>query len=82
MWRAAGITLAIVIVSYFLQVLGSLWPDVKWLQPYSLFHYLKAEETLTQGVQVFDVILLLVVTVVAVLYSVVVFPRRDLAAPA
>jgi ABC-2 type transport system permease protein len=79
---AASITLAIVIVAYFLQVLGSLWPDAEWLQPYSLFHYFKAQETLTEGLQVFDVTLLLVVTVIAVAYALVVFPKRDLAAPA
>ena len=37
---ALGMSLAIVLVSYFLEVLGSLWPDAKGLQPYSLFHYL------------------------------------------
>lgn len=79
---AAGIVLAIVIASYFLQILGSLWPDAAWLQPYSLFHYLKAQETLTKGLQLFDVTLLLAVTAVAVIYALVVFPRRDLAAPA
>ena len=26
--------------SYFLEVLGTFWPDAKGLQPYSLFHYL------------------------------------------
>lgn len=79
---AAGITLAFVIVSYFLQIIGSLWPDAEPLQPYSIFHYLKAEETLTQGLQLFDVTLLLAVIVLAVAYALVVFPRRDLAAPA
>ena len=37
---ALGVTVAIVIVSYFLDILGSLWPDAKGLQQYSLFHYL------------------------------------------
>src|SRR2546429_141490 len=37
---ALGVTVAIVIVMYFLDILGSLWPDAKGLQPYSLFHYL------------------------------------------
>lgn len=79
---AASVTLAVVIVAYFLQIIGSLWPDAEWLQPYSLFHYLKAEEVLTNGLPPFDVALLLTVTVLAVLYALIVFPRRDLAAPA
>ncbi len=43
---AIGISLAVVLVSYFLDVLGSLWPDAKWLQPYSLFHYVDAKADL------------------------------------
>lgn len=82
MGPAASIAAAIVLTSYFLQILGSLWPDAEPLQPYSLFFYLKADEVLTTGLPLFDVALLLVVTVVAVAYALWVFPRRDLAAPA
>jgi len=79
---AAGITLAVVLIAYFLQILGSLWPDAEPLQPYSLFYYLKADEVLTTGLPPFDVALLLAVTVVAVAYALWIFPRRDLASPA
>jgi ABC-2 type transport system permease protein len=79
---AAAITLAIVLVAYFLQVLGSLWPDAEWLQPYSLFYYLKPEEVLTNGLPLVDVALLATVVVLGVVYALFVFPRRDLAAPA
>jgi ABC-2 type transport system permease protein len=82
MGPASSITLTIVLVSYFLQVLGSLWPDVEWLQPYSLFYYLRPETVLNGGVQPTDLLLLGVVALVAVVYAIVVFPRRDLAAPA
>jgi beta-exotoxin I transport system permease protein len=79
---AAAITLALVLVMYFLQIIGSLWPDAAWLQPYSLFYYLKPEMVLREGFQVFDAAVLLVVGAVALLYAWIVFPRRDLAAPA
>lgn len=79
---AAGIALAIVLVAYFLQIIGSLWPDAAWLQPYSLFHYLQPDLVLREGLQVFDTVLLLVAGGAAVVYALVVFPRRDLAAPA
>jgi ABC-2 type transport system permease protein len=82
MGPAAGIAAAIVLTAYFLQILGSLWPDAEPLQPYSLFYYLKADEILTTGLPLFDVALLLVVTIVAVAYALWMFPRRDLAAPA
>jgi beta-exotoxin I transport system permease protein len=85
---AAGIVLTIVLISYFMQVIGSLWPSrngetgADILQPYSLFHYLDPSAILTEGVQVFDLVVLLVVGALAVVYALVVFPGRDLAAPA
>lgn len=79
---AAGIVGAVVLIAYFLQIIGSLWPDANWLQPYSLFHYLNPSVTLTDGLQVLDVALLAAVGAVAIVYALVVFPRRDLAAPA
>src|SRR5204863_9970891 len=44
---ALGVTVAIVIVMSFLDILGSLWPDAKGLQPYSLFDYLASRDVLT-----------------------------------
>jgi ABC-type transport system involved in multi-copper enzyme maturation permease subunit len=78
---ALGVTLGIVIVMYVLEVLGSLWPAAAGLQPYSLFHYLKAKAILTGVAVTFDLIILLVVILIAMVWALVVFPRRDLAAP-
>jgi ABC-2 type transport system permease protein len=78
---ALGITLAIVVVSYFLEVLGSLWPDAQPLQPYSLFHYLAARDVLNGVVSTGGLALLAGVAASAIAWALVVFPRRDLAAP-
>ena len=78
---ALGVTLGVAIVSYFLQIIGSLWPDAKWLQPYSLFHYFEPGTTLTDGPQVGDLAVLATVILVAVAYALTAFPRRDIAAP-
>jgi ABC-2 type transport system permease protein len=79
---ALGLTVAIVIVSYFLYVLGSLWPDAKGLEPYSIFNYLASRDILNGTVNVPGLALLGAVGVVAIAVALVVFPRRDLAAPA
>lgn len=79
---ATSIVLAIVLSAYFLQIIGSLWPDADWLQPYSLFHYLQPDLVLREGMQVFDTVVLLLVGAGAVVYALIVFPRRDLGAPA
>jgi ABC-type transport system involved in multi-copper enzyme maturation permease subunit len=78
---AVGTTLGIVIVMYVLEVLGSLWPAAEWLQPYSLFHYLNAKAILTGSAAPVDMVVLLFVILIALLWALVVFPRRDLAAP-
>lgn len=79
---ALGVTLAIVLVSYFFQVLGSLWPDAQGLQPWSLFHYLSAKAVLTGQADLSDLGVLAAVALVAIAVALVVFPHRDLAAPA
>jgi ABC-2 type transport system permease protein len=78
---ALGISLGFVLISYFLEVLGSLWPDAKGLQPYSLFHYLDPKTVLTGNVDPLDFAVLAIVLGIAVVAALVIFPRRDLAAP-
>lgn len=78
---ALGVALAVTVVEYFLEVLGSLWPAAKGLQPYSLFHYLDPKLLLNAGPDPGHAALLAVVAALAVGYALVVFPRRDLAAP-
>jgi ABC-type transport system involved in multi-copper enzyme maturation permease subunit len=78
---AIGAALAFVLVSYFLDVLGDLWPDAAFLQPYSVFHYLDARGALSGLPDPTNFLVLGAVITVAVGYALVVFPRRDLAAP-
>ena len=78
---AVGVTLGIVIAMYVLEVLGSLWPAAEWLQPYSLFHYFKAKSILTGVAAPVDMGVLAAAILLAMAWALVVFPRRDLAAP-
>jgi len=78
---AVGLSLAFVLVSYFLDVLGQLWPDAAGLQPLSLFHYLDARAALAGLPEWRDFAVLAGVVAVAGAYALVAFPRRDLAAP-
>ncbi|HET7677901.1 MAG TPA: ABC transporter permease subunit [Candidatus Limnocylindrales bacterium] len=79
--HALGPTLAVTIVSYFLDVLGTLWPDAEGLRSWSVFYYLKPKETLIQGAQGFDLGLLAAIGLAAAVVALMVFPRRDIAAP-
>ena len=62
-------------------MLGSLWPDAKGLQPYSLFHYLDPKAILAGDASATDFGILAAVIAIAVAAALVIFPRRDLAAP-
>lgn len=78
---ALGITLAVLLVMYVVDVVASLWPDAAWLADYSLFHYVKAKQILEGTLALGDLGLLAVVVAIAVAVALVVFPRRDIAAP-
>ena len=79
---ALGLTLAYLLTNYFFEILGSLWRDVEWIQEYSLFHHFQPAEILDGALDPVDAVILAVAFVVPIIYAVVVFPRRDLAAPA
>jgi ABC-2 type transport system permease protein len=78
---ALGITLAVVLVMYVVDVVASLWPDAAWIADYSLFHYVKAKQILEGSLALGDLAVLGIVTAVAVALALIVFPRRDIAAP-
>ncbi len=78
---ALGLTIAYLLVNYFLEILGSLWRDVAWSQQYSLFHHFNPGKILTGDADPLDFLMLTVAIVIPVVYALVVFPRRDLAAP-
>lgn len=79
---AIGITLAYLIVNYFLEILGSLWQEAAWTQEYSLFHHFNSTEILAGAVDPIDLLICGVALVIPIVYALIVFPRRDLAAPA
>jgi len=78
---AIGLSLAYLVVNYFVEILGSLWTDVAWSQEYSLLHHFQPGEILTGELDPGDLLILSVAILVPVVYALIVFPRRDLAAP-
>ena len=78
---ALGIGLGYLLASYFIDVLGSLWPDARGFQPLSLAHYVRAPAVLAGRLDPAALLVLVAVSVVAVAYALWRFPRRDIAAP-
>ena len=79
---AIGLALAYLVANYFLEILGSLWTDAAWTQEYSLFHHFDPGAILTGEGAALDLLIVAVAAVIPAIYAVIVFPRRDLAAPA
>jgi ABC-2 type transport system permease protein len=78
---AIGLTMAYLLINYFLEILGSLWRDVDWSQQYSLFHHFNPGKILIGNTEWVDFLILAGAIIVPVAYALAVFPRRDLAAP-
>lgn len=79
---AMGLALAYVGINYFLEILGTFLPDLEWTQEYSLFHHFVPGEIVTGNADPFDFALLTVAVLLPLLWALIVFPRRDLGAPA
>ncbi len=78
---ALGLALAVAIVSYAVEFLGAVWPDIAWLRQWSLFHYFQPGEILDGNVDPADLVVLAAVALAATAAGLWIFPRRDLAAP-
>lgn len=78
---AIGISLAWLLIHYFLEILGSLWTDAAWTQEYSLLHHFNPGEILTGSLDPIDLVIVFAAAIVPIAYALYVFPQRDLAAP-
>lgn len=78
---AIGLTLAYLLVNYFFEILGSLWQDVAWTQEYSLFHHFNPTEILEGRLDPIDLVITGIAFLLPIAWALIVFPRRDLAAP-
>jgi len=79
---AIGLSLAYLLINYFLEILGSLWTDAAWSQEYSLFHHFDPGAILSGEAALLDLVIVFTAAILPVIYAIMVFPRRDLAAPA
>jgi ABC-2 type transport system permease protein len=79
---AIGVSLAWLLIHYFLEILGSLWTDVAWSQEYSLLHHFNPGEILSGTFDPVDLAIVFAAAILPVAYALYVFPQRDLAAPA
>jgi ABC-2 type transport system permease protein len=78
---ALALALAYVLINYFLEVLGSLWPAAAPYQRYSLFAHFLPNAIINGTTSAGDPVILLAALIVPLGAAAWLFPRRDLAAP-
>lgn len=79
--KAVGRALTFVVVSFFLNLLASLWPAVRWLDVVSVFHYHQPQPIISAGHDPWsDWAVLIAVGVAGHVLATVGFVRRDVAA--
>jgi putative exporter of polyketide antibiotics len=76
------VSLGYLLLNYFFEILGSLWDAAEWTQEYSLFHHFNPGQVLQGDADPVDFLILTVATLIPIAWAFVVYPRRDLAAPA
>jgi ABC-2 type transport system permease protein len=78
---ALGVPLVFVLVNYLANAIGSIWPDASWLQDWSMFDLVKAQDVLAGDLPASELTVLVAFTLACIAVALIVFPRRDLAAP-
>ncbi len=79
---AIGVPAVFVLLNYLAFAIGSIWPDASWLQDYSMFNLLKAQDVLQRGVAPGDITVMVLFAALFIAIAWYRFPRRDLPAPA
>lgn len=79
---AVGIPAAFVLLNYLAWAIGSIWPDVGFLEEWSMFSLLETQQVLAQGAAAGDVVTMIGFIAFFMGLAFYRFPRRDLPAPA
>ncbi len=78
--RAVALSVAFIVLSYFINLLAQLWSKVAWMDVISVFHYYRPQPILISHTLPYrDAAVLLTVAVVSFAAAVVAFQRRDIA---
>jgi ABC-2 type transport system permease protein len=76
---AVWLTVAYLIVNYFVSVIAEWWPRMKWLYPTTIFYYVDGKKIFSEaGWPLGDIFVLVSILVVSTLLGGVIWSRRDL----
>jgi ABC-2 type transport system permease protein len=76
---AVWLTVAYLMLNYFVSVIAEWWPRMKWLSPATIFHYVDAQKIFNEaGWPLGDVAVLISILAVSTILGGVIWSRRDL----
>ncbi|MHC4117312.1 MAG: ABC transporter permease subunit [Planctomycetota bacterium] len=76
---AVSITVAYLVVSYFMSIIADWWPRMKWLEPATIFNYVDGPEIFGKpGWPIGDMCVLLSLLAVSTVLGGIIWSRRDL----
>jgi hypothetical protein len=76
---AVSVTVAFLVVNYFISIITKWWPQMKWLDPYTLFNYVDGAKIFARhSWPVGDMFVLISILVVSAVLGGVIWSRRDL----
>jgi ABC-2 type transport system permease protein len=76
---AVSLTVAYLVVNYFIMIIADWWPRMKWLSPATIFHYVQGPEIFDKsGWPIGDMGILISLLVISFLLGGVIWSRRDL----
>jgi ABC-2 type transport system permease protein len=76
---AVWVTVAYLVVNYFVSIIAEWWPRMKWLYPTSIFYYVDGGKTFTESAwPISDICVLSSILIISTLLGGVIWSRRDL----
>jgi ABC-2 type transport system permease protein len=76
---AVSVTVAYLVVNYFISIITKWWPQMKWLDPYTMFNYVDGAKIFARhSWPVGDMLVLISILVVSTVLGGVIWSRRDL----
>jgi len=76
---AVSLTVAFLVVNYFIMIITQWWPRMKWLDPFTIFNYVDEAKIFSEpGWPAGDICILISILVVSTVLGGVVWWRRDL----
>jgi hypothetical protein len=76
---AVSVTVAFLVVNYFISIITKWWPQMKWLDPYTMFNYVDGAKIFVRHAwPVGDMLVLISILIISAVLGGVIWSHRDL----